>query len=365
VKNVGFYLRKSISFGGVRFNFSKSGIGVSVGVKGFRVGHGPRGNYIHMGRNGLYYRATLNKKNKTINTNNFRPQPETLKKQSQDGLEFKDIDSADISQIVDSTSEDLLNEIAEKNRKIPFWPCCLLLSFIVPPVGIMLAIISAILVFNFIDKRRKTVLLLYDIDEYTENKLQEFYNSFDEMKNTKAKWHISFEATTNGYKYNAGASNIVKRSPIAIKYSCPKYLKTNVQIPCIPVGKQTLYFFPDRLLIYQGKRVGAVSYDNLQIYQRNQRFIEDGIVPADATIVDCTWQYINKNGGPDKRFSNNRRLPITLYSEIDFTSKTGLNERVQFSKPDVGQNLINQLSRLIENVNYKVTDSNKEYALQT
>src|SRR2546423_12877110 len=54
-----FYLRKSIKVGPFRFNLSKSGIGVSAGVKGFRVGTGPRGNYVHMGRGGIYYRKTL------------------------------------------------------------------------------------------------------------------------------------------------------------------------------------------------------------------------------------------------------------------------------------------------------------------
>jgi len=348
VRRVGFYFRKSINFGGVRFNLSKSGIGMSVGVKGFRVGTGPRGNYIHMGRNGLYYRVALGGNRRKVNNTGLQPEP--LKEQQQSNLEFKEIDSADVSQIIDATSEDLLNEIAEKNRKISFWPFCLLLSVIHP----ILAIIVSILVFNLIDKIRKTVLLMYDIDEYTEGKLQEFYDAFDELKNSRAKWHISSEAKTNDYKYSAGANYIVKRNPIEIRYSCPKYMKTNVKIPCIPVGKQILYFFPDRVLIYEGRRVGAVSYDNLQIYQRDQRFIESGTVPADATIVDYTWQYVNKNGEPDKRFSNNRKLPITLYSEIDFTSKTGLNERIQFSKSGVGKNLVLRLSQLSKNINYEV-----------
>jgi len=54
-----FYIRKSISLGPVRFNLSKSGLGVSLGVKGLRVGTGPRGKYLHMGRGGLYYRTSL------------------------------------------------------------------------------------------------------------------------------------------------------------------------------------------------------------------------------------------------------------------------------------------------------------------
>lgn len=56
---MGFYIRKSISAGPFRFNLSNSGLGMSVGVKGFRVGTGPRGNYVHIGRGGLYYRASI------------------------------------------------------------------------------------------------------------------------------------------------------------------------------------------------------------------------------------------------------------------------------------------------------------------
>ncbi|MGO9102221.1 MAG: DUF4236 domain-containing protein [Mycobacterium sp.] len=40
-----FYIRKAVKAGPFRFNLSKSGIGVSTGVPGFRVGSGPRGNY--------------------------------------------------------------------------------------------------------------------------------------------------------------------------------------------------------------------------------------------------------------------------------------------------------------------------------
>jgi hypothetical protein len=56
---MGFYLRKSVSVGPLRFNLSKSGVGVSAGIRGLRFGTGPRGNYVHMGRHGIYYRATL------------------------------------------------------------------------------------------------------------------------------------------------------------------------------------------------------------------------------------------------------------------------------------------------------------------
>ena len=48
---MGFYLRKSLNVGPFRFNLSNSDIGLSTGIRGFRVGTGPRGNYVHMGCN--------------------------------------------------------------------------------------------------------------------------------------------------------------------------------------------------------------------------------------------------------------------------------------------------------------------------
>ena len=56
---MGFYLKKGINLGPLKINFSKSGIGFSVGTKGFRVGSGPKGNYVHAGAKGVYYRKNL------------------------------------------------------------------------------------------------------------------------------------------------------------------------------------------------------------------------------------------------------------------------------------------------------------------
>ena len=45
-----WYLRKAFRLGPLlRLNVSKSGLGASFGFKGFRVGTGPRGAYLHAG----------------------------------------------------------------------------------------------------------------------------------------------------------------------------------------------------------------------------------------------------------------------------------------------------------------------------
>jgi hypothetical protein len=68
---MGFYIRKAFKAGPFRLNLSKSGLGVSFGVKGARIGSGPRGSYVHAGRYGLYYRQQLSS-NKHSYTQSYR-----------------------------------------------------------------------------------------------------------------------------------------------------------------------------------------------------------------------------------------------------------------------------------------------------
>ena len=57
---MGWFLRKAFRFGPLRFNLSKSGVGISAGVKGARVGVDARGKgYVAGGRGGLYFRKRL------------------------------------------------------------------------------------------------------------------------------------------------------------------------------------------------------------------------------------------------------------------------------------------------------------------
>jgi hypothetical protein len=118
--------------------------------------------------------------------------------------------------------------------------------------------------------------------------------------------------------------------------SKPPFVKTNIETVAVGVGRQTLHFFPDRVLVYDDAGMGAVGYQELRIGVCATRFIEDAGVPRDAEVIDKTWRYVNKGGGPDRRFNNNRELPVYRYEEIALTSSTGLNELLQVSRCGFG-----------------------------
>jgi hypothetical protein len=64
-------------------------------------------------------------------------------------------------------------------------------------------------------------------------------------------------------------------------------------------------------------------------------FIETERVPKDAEIIRYTWKYVNKSGWPDKRFKDNREVPVALYAEFTLETEEGLYEKFQFSNYDV------------------------------
>lgn len=341
---MGFYFRKSINFGGLRVNFSQSGIEFSAGIKGFRIGTGPKGNYIHMDLNGFSYKNFFSnnpKRNTSKKQNHSNPYHETSYK-------FNNLEGNNIQNLVNSNHNMLIREINEKNKKIRLTFIWSLISFcftLINPIFFFFLFLTPL--FIFMDNKRKTILIIYDIEKEIEEKIQAFYNTFNKIINSSSKWHIPLSANLyNDYdkKINAGASNLIKRNPCSVEISTPPLIKTNVEIPVISAGNQKLYFMPDKILIYQNNLVNCADYNELKIKYHNISFVEDETVPNDTRIIGKTWKYVNKNGNPDKRFKNNKQLPIVEYSEIIFSNNNGLNIVIQISRPDIGYEIENSLN---------------------
>src|ERR1022692_3201708 len=101
---MGYFFRRSASFGPFRLNFSKSGIGASVGVRGARLTLTPRGTtYVTVGSHGFYYRETLAHKSTPHNTQPAlvaAPAPVT-----------DEVTTAHVTDLVDSSCETLINRL--------------------------------------------------------------------------------------------------------------------------------------------------------------------------------------------------------------------------------------------------------------
>lgn len=426
---MGFYFRKSVSFGPLRINFSKSGVSYSAGVKGARISTGPRGTYVNIGSNGIYYRQRID-----LQTPNVPTLPPPIFNTSE-----HTITSGNIDALSDVDSKDFVAELNQKANMISYlrWfgitPMLLFLIMlpiisienretvtqpegtreiltISSPVGAnirsspdgtskvlgtaklaeeftylktskskwleikfkdtigyvsnklstlsttiderqsrselylvnpafpyyysigIIFFIGLIIWLNRIDKKRFAMEIQYEMDEQMSKVYEQFGQRFSTFMACARKWQYLNSQQNNDWKRNAGAGKLVSRISIrmASNHQNPmRQFKTNVKIPVIKLRNTELYFLPERLLIKRGNQFAAVFYQQVSVEGSQTRFIEDEGVAGDAKIVGNTWKYVNKSGGPDKRFNNNnRQIPICLYSQYTLRSPTGLYETI-------------------------------------
>jgi hypothetical protein len=81
----------------------------------------------------------------------------------------------------------------------------------------------------------------------------------------------------------------------------------------------------------EGQRLASVPYEQLRVHYKPGPFVEDGFAAPDAEFIETTWRYVNKSGGPDRRFRDNRQLPVFRYGEIHLASPLGVRIVLQTS----------------------------------
>jgi len=331
---MGFYLRKAFTLGPLRLNLSRSGLGLSLGVKGARLGLGPRGTYVHMGRQGVYYRQFVSPSAVAPPWSENSAPPFQLT--TEEGMQ--EFESADVSQMVDIQAGSLLaklNRVAQRPDLLPWvLASSAAASLTLWGLGASLWAMGSILLLGFgaalyarhQDVTQGTVVLDFDLEADAAEQFTRLKSSFEQLAGCGAIWHVEAAGETRDWKHHAGASSIVRRNSIRPRFDLPPRVASNLKVPVLAAGQQTLYFFPDRLLVYAGTRVGAIRYHELVVKVGSRQFIEEETVPRDAEIVGQTWRYVNKSGGPDRRFRDNPQLPIARYGTIHLSSPSGLNE---------------------------------------
>src|SRR4051812_18292471 len=231
---MGFYFRKSIGFGPFRLNFSKSGIGVSAGVRGARVSTGPRGTYINAGTHGFYYRQK-------INTGGSRPsQPPPISPQQQHYFnpvshDAHQIHSADVSSFVNTSNAKLIEQINEASNQMRFAPFFGVVTGVVAiilflaaaavangavgssaltnGIGIIVAMILVISGGSYLtwrvhngDQLKRTTPLFYELEYEAVTNFEKTKRAIQVLSRSARIWRVQTQQSNWDWKRNAGAS---------------------------------------------------------------------------------------------------------------------------------------------------------------
>jgi hypothetical protein len=231
--------------------------------------------------------------------------------------------------MVDADAATILRDINEKMTKFGAWPIPIaLLGVVAPillnlgstfmPVLLLVAVIAGSCAYWLYrrDERRFTTVLMYDLDDAAVRVLEEFTSEFDELAKAQKVMNIDTKGAIYDWKRHGGAAFEVKSEAARFGYGTPKRIQTNVSIPYISGGLNTVYFFPDLLLACRKRAVGGLDYQNVFVQFHDQRFQETDGVPGDAVVVGSTWRFVRRDGGPDRRFNNNKQIPIVNYQAM-------------------------------------------------
>jgi len=332
---MGFRYRKSIRVGKFfRINVSKSGIGYSFGVPGARVTHSANGRVtttVGIPGTGLSYSQSYTPNHNTSHNNRSSNSQQALPDNGI-GPEML-IESASIENFQPAEMQDLIKALKNAraiNTMGNVFAVIGIVFLLACVIGIHNAIIGGTCsiiagICKYLASHNMAVHLDYKLDEEANYQHEKRINAWDTFLGSRMTWQVTSQANVYNQKTHAGATSSIHRECFKHSNKLPIYIKSNQRTIVLKLKKEQLFLFPDKILIMKGSSIGAISYDTVHISTNKGQFVESGIVPIDAEVVRYTWQYVNKNGSPDRRFSNNRQIPVCLYGYVIIKSNSGLN----------------------------------------
>ncbi len=337
---MGLRVRKSINLGGgFRINLSKSGIGYSWGTKGYRVTKTARGTtrrtYSIPGTGISWVDESDGKRgrsNNQRNKNNSRQRTTQQSQRNSNQTPERTIRSEDIEQFRE-TEEETVADAMERTVILNWIGTLLLIGIllvVVHPAFILLPVVGIIL--KIVAHTAGRVGLEYSFDLEKQDEHNRRIGAWQLLAEGDKEWQVLSEQFNNNSKITAGAVRKLKRRECKIQKGHPFFINTNVDtIQIILANKERLIILPDKAFFIRKRKVGMIDYSDFRISVSSVRFVETGAVPKDAQVVEQTWQYVNQNGTPDRRYKNNHQIPVCLYGQVLLRSSSGLNVELQIS----------------------------------
>jgi hypothetical protein len=342
------YRRRIKIIPGVHLNFSKSGISTSIGVKGASLTLGKNGTYLNTGIPGTGF----SRRTKLFNSDSSSVPVEVYEMEDDENIvsaDVQEITSQDMQGIKEAIIAahnqriDLKGDLAKIKTSI-FISRLSLVSSYVFVYGLIKKEIKNNIVATI--KNKKTtyqkvkehlencyVGLDIDFDPEIEQEYLNVVECFKRLCTSHKIWDVVSAHSQDRVAARSSASTLVSKREVKFGVSSIPDIKSKYEPLWLRnANGADLYFYPNFIVMYSSsKRFAVIGFDELSFSHSYARFTETGIVPKDSKVIDWTWTKVNKNGTPDKRFKDNRQIPVVKYGEITLKTDTGLHEEYEFS----------------------------------
>jgi len=362
---LGLTFSKSVRFGAVRFNFTGSGIGISTGIPGLRIGTGPRGAYISAGKWGFRYRASLSSHRRFTSSGRSSAtsaqSPGSAQPLKVDQIADREIlETQSVMQLEDTNADQLLEQIRAQNRKFPWWKLAAVATLLLGAAAVdqsdevlewslrisLIAAVGLTIWLRWRSRLGRLTVLFYDLAEPIASAYESLSTAATSANRMSSIWSLQEQVKLADKKYNAGANFGVRRTRTTFPVDPIETIKANFEVPSLKTKETTYLLLPDTIIVVRGAEIGAVPWGDIQISHSNTNFAEDESVPRDAVVTGHTWRYVNKKGGPDRRFKDNREIPWCNYDRLTLRSSGGMTAAFMCSAPGGFGNLARAIEAL-------------------
>ncbi|MCQ2581796.1 MAG: DUF4236 domain-containing protein [Alphaproteobacteria bacterium] len=326
---MGFRFRKSVNFGGFRVNLSKTGIGYSFGFPGFRwtrLANGRSRRTASIPGTGLAYITESSGTRKT------HPKQNIEKESSIPGQYLAKTTQISPEDYEPTDGKEFLAALRHyKNMQI-LWKTLLgvsvIVGFIYPFCLLGVLLFFGLSIYWYFSKR---VIVTFCFDDETAKENHKIFESmFELLSNNERIYECAKTYHNSNTKYTSGASTTITTHRMTLKKTKPLFMKTNMLCFKMKTTFKELLFLPNGILINTPFSLYFLNMKDIAINWKTTIFIED-FTPRDSECVRTTWRYVNKKGGPDKRFNNNTQLYENRYGEVSFIIPEALDLSILFS----------------------------------
>jgi len=209
------------------------------------------------------------------------------------------------------------------------------------------------------DPAKNIFHLLYDTDSSAVLRWQATNESLSGLAGAEKLWHVTSQTSTDDWRRNGGSSELENRVAAMLVHQSPLFVQTNVTPFCLQVQAKQLSFLPDCVWVFTEVDTNDKSTGSYQVYTYSEialeynslTFQESGDVPTDTQVTGHTWQYVNKDGSPDRRFRDNYQLSICEYGSITLHLGSDLTLLLHVSSAPIAKQFVEAFHKTTKQAN--------------
>jgi hypothetical protein len=365
---------------GVYLNVSKRGVSTTVGVRGASLTFRGDGTYANVGipGTGLSSRQKISGRTSApLPSSRFsspRPQRSVplIPEEIEHNADYHFV-SADPLEIASPNLDGLQFAVIEANRqKYDLKEDLKLLCNSVKTTRFFINLSKFSLLYFFLPSLRKYLDLLLskkesaveevkssiasssvplgiDMDDDIEDAYEQLLSAFEDLTSSQYIWDVTSASDVDKIKLRSVASSAITRTRTRFSFAhVPGIDSDSPAFHLVNANGADIYIYPGFFVMFENpERLGIVELSKLRVLFERTGFLEQENMPQDSRRISEVWERANKDGSRDKRFSDNRLLPVMEYGEITFKSKTGIYEKYMISNCQYADNFVNALNRFI------------------